>query len=87
MRPDDYEIKNEVVKEFFGRAEAKGLAKGKAEGKADGLARALLEVLKRRNIGVDETLSQEVLACRDEARLIGWIEKAATAQRLADVFD
>jgi hypothetical protein len=79
MRPEDHEIKNPVVKEFFSRAEAKG--------KAAGLARALVEVLGRRGIEVDERLSKEVLACRDEARLLGWIEKAATARDLADVFD
>jgi hypothetical protein len=83
MRPEDHEIKNPVVKEFFSRAEAKG----KAEGEARGLARALLEVLQRRGIRVDETLRKEVLACRDEPRLLGWIEKAATASDLADVFD
>jgi hypothetical protein len=87
MRPEDYEIKNPVVKEFFSRARAKGEAEGEAKGEARGLARALLEVLERRSIEVDETLSKEVLACRDEARLLGWIEKAATANDLADVFD
>jgi hypothetical protein len=71
------------VKEFFSRARAKG----KAEGEARGLARALLEVRERRRIEVDETLSKEVLACRDEARMLGWIEKAATANDLADDFD
>jgi hypothetical protein len=91
MRPEDYEIENEVVKEFFSRAEAQGLAKGEAkgktEGKAEGLAGALLRILARNRLAVDEKLRDEVLACRDEARLLGWIDKAVEATKLADVFD
>jgi hypothetical protein len=83
MRPEDHEIKNPVVKEFFSRARAQGLA----EGKAEGLAAALLELLQRRHIEVHEKLRAEVLACRDEARLHGWFTKAIEARTLADVFD
>jgi hypothetical protein len=73
------------------RAEAQGLAKGEAkgktEGKAEGLAGALLRILARNRIAVDEKLRDEVLACRDEARLLGWIDKAIEAKKLTDVFD
>jgi hypothetical protein len=51
------------------------------------LAAALLEILKQRHIEVNEQLRAEVLACRDEARLYGWIDKALEASELADVFD
>jgi hypothetical protein len=37
--------------------------------------------------GARAHLRDELLACRDEARLIGWIDKAIAAKKLADVFD
>jgi hypothetical protein len=83
MRIEGYEYKTKILKDAF----TEGKAEGKAEGEARGLALALLKVLQRRNIEVDEPLRQEVLACRDEARLDAWLDKAVTAKSLTDVFE
>jgi hypothetical protein len=83
MRLEGYEFKTKILKDAF----TEGKAKGEAEGEARGLALALLKVLQGRKIEVDEPLRKEVLACGDEARLVAWLGKAATAKSLSDVFE
>jgi hypothetical protein len=75
MRPEDYEIENPVVREFFSRAkalgQAKGLALGRAEGRAEGytegwragLAYGLLAIAAE-PVGIGELHEVESLAAR-----------------------
>jgi hypothetical protein len=87
MRLEGYEFKTKILKDAFTEGKAEGEAEGEARGKAHGLALALLKVLQGRKVEVDEPLRKEVLACRDEARLVAWLDKAVTAKSLADVFE
>ena len=67
--------------EWIDRIEAQGEAKGEARG----LAEALLRVLAARGLDPDP-VRDPVLACSDTDLLQTWIEKAATARSLQDVF-
>jgi hypothetical protein len=64
-----------------------GLTEGRRAGLTEGLARAVLEVLAYRSLRVPAALRKRVLACRDEARLRRWLERAITATSVAEVFD
>ena len=68
-------------------ARALGRDEGRNEGRAEGEARALLTVLRGRNIVVPDAARERILAERDVARLELWIEKAIIAGSLADVLD
>jgi hypothetical protein len=65
--------------------ERRGERKGKLEGKLEGEARALLRVLERRGLAVDDATRARVLACVDGATLDAWLDRAVTASTIADV--
>jgi hypothetical protein len=57
-----------------------------AEGEAKGEARALLRVLERRGIAISTEQREHVLACSDLTVLEGWLDRAATAASVREVF-
>jgi len=57
-----------------------------AEGEAKGEARALLRVLERRGIAISTEQRERVLACSDLTVLEGWLDRAATAASVREVF-
>jgi hypothetical protein len=57
-----------------------------AEGEAKGEARALLRVLERRGIAISNEQRERVLACSDLTVLEGWLDRAATAASVREVF-
>ncbi|MBK6528245.1 MAG: hypothetical protein IPF99_01235 [Deltaproteobacteria bacterium] len=59
---------------------------GKLEGKLEGEASALLRVLARRGIAIDDGMRARVLACSDAATLDAWLDRAATAADATEVF-
>jgi hypothetical protein len=66
---------------------ALGRDEGRTLGRAEGEARAMLTVLRSRNISVPDSARERILAERDPARIERWIEKAIIAASLADVLD
>lgn len=63
-------------------AEAKGEAKGKAEGKAE----AILKVLGRRGIEVDDESRKRIESCTDLAVLDGWLDRSFDVASASDLF-
>ncbi|WP_395105292.1 hypothetical protein [Actinomadura sp. SCN-SB] len=94
MNWQGYEYKSEFALRYFTEGEAKGLAKGEAKGEAKGLAEglakgevdSLFRVLKARGIAVPARERQRIESCRDLGLLSAWIERAATATSLDEVF-
>ncbi|WP_395105293.1 hypothetical protein [Actinomadura sp. SCN-SB] len=94
MNWQGYEYKSEFALRYFTEGEAKGLAKGEAKGEAKGLAEglakgevdSLFRVLKARGIAVPARERQRIESCRDRGLLGVWIERAATATSLDEVF-
>jgi hypothetical protein len=63
------------------------LAKGMAEGKAEGEARAVLTFLDARGIEVPDSVREDIAGCTDLDQLDTWIRRAATADKVQDLFD
>jgi len=68
-----------------GRAE--GRAEGQAEGQAEGEARAVLAVLDARGIEVPDPVREDITSCTDLDQLDTWIRRAATANKVQELFD
>jgi len=57
----------------------------RSEGRAEGVAGSILRLLGTRGITVSEAQRQEILSCRDLARLDGWLVRAASASSAGEV--
>ena len=66
---------------------AEGRTEGLATGLATGLARAVVRVLERRLGAIPEQIRKRMMDTRDEQQLLGWLDRAATATSVEDVFD
>jgi flagellar biosynthesis/type III secretory pathway protein FliH len=62
-----------------------GLRTGRDEGRAEEAARAVLTVLRVRNVAVPDAARERILAQKEPALLEHWLEKAAVATSVADV--
>jgi hypothetical protein len=58
-----------------------------AIGREEGLVQALMTVLRRRGLEPDEDVRARLLATQDADLLQVWIERASTAESLAEVFE
>jgi hypothetical protein len=58
-----------------------------ADGEAKGEAAGLLEVLAARGIDVPEEVRARITECTDLDQLRQWIRRAATANRVDELFD
>jgi hypothetical protein len=72
--------------DFAQRLRAEGEALGVARGKAEGEAKAILVLLKARGIPITAHARDRVRACTDSRQLELWIERAATIDRIDDLF-
>jgi hypothetical protein len=80
----------EPISPYFRRQRDKALAEGRAEGRAkgraEGEAKALLAVLAARGIAVTTAARERITACADLDQLDTWLQRAATASTVDDVF-
>jgi predicted transposase YdaD len=67
-----------------GRAE--GRMEGRMEGRAEALAEALLRVLRVRGLVVSDEQRGRAVGCADLEVLARWLDRAATAGSVDDVF-
>ena len=72
----------EFAKTVLPRTYARLMAEGQIEGKAD----AVLAVLKARNVEMPEFLRKRIATCGDVEQLEIWIERAATATTIDELF-
>ena len=68
------------------RALADREARGEARGELRSLAGAVLRVLARKGVSVDDEARARVLDCDDRATLEAWLDRAVTATTVGDVF-
>ncbi|MBN1960684.1 MAG: HEPN domain-containing protein [Deltaproteobacteria bacterium] len=66
----------QVGDEREAQGEARGHAAGKEEGILEGQARAIIDILKRRDIKVDDAMAAQILNCRDANLLAKYWERA-----------
>ena len=74
---------HKYIREKF---EERGEKRGEERGEKRGEAEALLRVLASRGVAVTTAARKRVLACETKATLDRWLDRAATATTLAEVF-
>jgi hypothetical protein len=57
-----------------------------AAGEAEGEARAILAVLAARGVAVPDEVREQITGCTDRDQLETWIRRAATADKIQDLF-
>jgi predicted transposase YdaD len=86
-----YEYQSDFAKKYVaqGRDEGRteGRDEGRTEGRVEGEAQALLTVLRGRGIAVPDSERARILAEKDSARLLRWIEKALVTTSLMEVLE
>ncbi|MEU8616514.1 hypothetical protein [Streptomyces sp. NPDC048623] len=75
-----------LVEETYLKGKADGEAEGKAEGKAEALSEAVLRVLAARGVEVPEEAAGRITECTDLGTLDLWLDRAATATRVEELF-
>jgi hypothetical protein len=79
---------------FVSEMRAKGRVEGRAEGRAEGLAagqakgeaKAVLRILERRKVAVDDVSRQRIETCTDLKTLEIWLDKSLTASTADELF-
>jgi hypothetical protein len=79
-------IQDPNVQALIREWEDKGRAEGAREGRAEGVRLALHRVLTARSLAVTEDVRARIDSEPDIARLESWLEAAATAGTIGDVF-
>jgi len=65
---------------------AVGIEEGRAQGEAAGRADAILQVLDKRGIAVDEDSRERIVSCADLDILGDWLDRSLTATQVSDLF-
>jgi hypothetical protein len=63
-----------------------GIEEGRAQGEAAGQARAILQVLDKRGIAVDDDSREQIVSCTDLDTLTTWLDRSLTAAQVGDLF-
>jgi len=77
---------SESADAFVERFLAECKAEARARNFAKGAAEIILRVLAARGVQVPVEIQQQVLSCRDLSQLETWVNRAATADSIEDVF-
>lgn len=75
------------ISETFRRLAAESEARGEARGEMRASRDALLRVLRAKGLTPSAKQKRRIEACDDPAELGTWLDRAAVAHRIADVFD
>jgi hypothetical protein len=71
---------------FVSEMRAKGRAEGLAKGEAKGEAKAVLRILKRRKVAVDDASQQRIESCTNVKTLETWLDRSLTATTVQELF-
>ena len=78
MRIEGYQYRSDFLRNAF--------AEGKVEGRLEATRHTLLVVLQSRGLEPTHDESQRINDCDDIDRLEAWVARAATVQRVGDLF-
>lgn len=87
MSPTTWPVYSPFAKEHFGRGKDEGRQEGRQEGLAEGEVKAVLRVLEARGIEVPEDTRARIRDCADLRQLEVWLDRAAVATSVNDLFD
>ena len=71
---------------FVSEMRAKGRAEGEAIGEAKGEAKAVLRVLQRRKVAIDDMSRQRIESCTDLKTLETWLDRSLTVSTAEELF-
>ena len=74
------------VSEFRRQGIEEGRAEGRAQGEAAGRADAILQILGKRGIAVDDASRERIVSCADLDILGDWLDRSLTAAQVSDLF-
>jgi hypothetical protein len=74
------------VSEFRRQGIEEGRAEGIEAGRAEGQARAILQILDKREIAVDDASRERIVSCADLDTLTAWLDRSLTAEQVSDLF-
>jgi hypothetical protein len=63
-----------------------GIEEGRAQGEAAGRADAILQILGKRGIAVDDASRERIVSCADLDILGDWLDRSLTAAQVSDLF-
>jgi hypothetical protein len=72
---------------YVSELRSQGRAEGHAEGLAEGEAAAILRVLARRGVDVDDASRQRIESCTDIEVLGTWLDRSLDAEQASDIFE
>jgi hypothetical protein len=72
---------------FMSETRAKAMAAGEAKGEARGEAKAVLRVLARRKVTVDDASRKRIESCTDTKTLETWLDRSLTATKPSELFE
>jgi hypothetical protein len=71
---------------FVSEFRLEGIRQGREEGLAEGRAEAILRILDRRGIVVDDDARQTITSCADLDTLDTWLDRSLTATQVSELF-
>lgn len=83
MSSATWPVYSPFAREHFGR----GKNEGRAEGRVEGEAQSVLRVLAARGVEVPDEARARIRGCTDLQQLDTWLDRAATATSITDLFD
>ncbi len=86
MATSAYQYQSDFAKGYYADGEARGRAEGEARGRAEGEAGAVLRVLNRRGLSVDDDSRRRIESCTDLDQLDEWIDRAVTVTDVSQLF-
>ena len=86
VRVSDIEFAKTVLPRTYARLIAEGQAEGEVTGKGFDILLEALALLKARNVDMPEFLHKRIATCTDIGQLEIWIERAATATTIDELF-
>lgn len=83
MTTTPYRYQSDFARRYFSAGKVEGQAEGEARGKAE----VLLMVLEARGVDVPDDVQVRISGCTDVGQLDTWARRAATADKIGDLFD
>jgi hypothetical protein len=84
--PYKSEFRREGIEEGRAVGIEEGRAEGRAQGEAVGRADAILQILDKRGIAVDDASRERIVSCADLDVLGDWLDRSLIAARVSDLF-
>ncbi|HEY1823608.1 MAG TPA: hypothetical protein VGG83_27085 [Trebonia sp.] len=80
------EFRRQGIEEGRAEGRAEGRVEGRAQGEAAGQARAILQILDKRGVAVDDKSRERIASCADLDILGTWLDRSLAVAQVGDLF-